>query len=139
MVEIADTLQCLFSGSITEENGSYVIEIPRQEIDHGQLSTGEIYRICILSNKASSPQSTTDQTTSSPPTDQQGQKGPPVEKGERIDVTIETSGEQGDGIAKIDGGYVIIVPKGQPGEHLSVEIENAQENVAFGKIISGQQ
>jgi tRNA/tmRNA/rRNA uracil-C5-methylase (TrmA/RlmC/RlmD family) len=31
-------------------------------------------------------------------------------------VTIETVGDQGDGIAKVERGYVVIVPETQPGE-----------------------
>jgi predicted RNA-binding protein with TRAM domain len=61
--------------------------------------------------------------------------GPPVDEGEVRDVTIETTGDQGDGIAKVERGYVVIVPGGQPGDELSVEIEQVKENVAFASII----
>jgi predicted RNA-binding protein with TRAM domain len=50
-------------------------------------------------------------------------------------VTIETTGDQGDGIAKVERGYVVIVPDGQPGDELSVEIEQVKENVAFASIV----
>jgi predicted RNA-binding protein with TRAM domain len=50
-------------------------------------------------------------------------------------VTIETIGDQGDGIAKVDRGYVVIVPGGQPGDEPTVEIEQVQENVAFASVV----
>jgi predicted RNA-binding protein with TRAM domain len=56
-------------------------------------------------------------------------------EGEVRDVTIETTGDQGDGIAKVERGYVVIVPGGQPGDELSVEIEQVKENVAFAIIV----
>ncbi|ELZ53165.1 hypothetical protein C465_01419 [Halorubrum distributum JCM 9100] len=55
--------------------------------------------------------------------------------GEVRDVTIETTGDQGDGIAKVERGYVVIVPGGQPGDEPSVEIEQVKENVAFASIV----
>lgn len=61
--------------------------------------------------------------------------GPPVDEGEVRDVTIETVGDQGDGIAKVERGYVVIVPGAQPGDEPTVEIEQVQENVAFARIV----
>jgi len=49
-------------------------------------------------------------------------------------VTIESLGDQGDGIAKIDRGYVVIVPGTRPDDEVTVEIENARENVAFARV-----
>lgn len=51
------------------------------------------------------------------------------------DVAIETTGDQGDGIAKVERGYVVIVPGGQPGDEPTVEIEQVQENVTFASIV----
>jgi predicted RNA-binding protein with TRAM domain len=50
-------------------------------------------------------------------------------------VTIETIGDQGDGIAKVDRGYVVIVPDAQPGDEPTVEIEQVQQNVAFASVV----
>jgi predicted RNA-binding protein with TRAM domain len=65
----------------------------------------------------------------------QSSSEPPVDEGEVRDVTIETVGDQGDGIAKVERGYVVIVPGAQPGDEPTVEIEQVQENVAFARII----
>lgn len=60
---------------------------------------------------------------------------PPVDEGEVHDVTIETVGDQGDGITKVERGYVVIVLGTQPGEQPTVEIEQVQENVAFATVV----
>lgn len=51
-------------------------------------------------------------------------------------MTIETVGDQGDGIAKVDRGYVVIVPDTQPGQQPTVEIEQVQQNVAFASVVA---
>ncbi|MDS0223289.1 TRAM domain-containing protein [Haloarcula sp. S1AR25-5A] len=58
-----------------------------------------------------------------------------MEEGEVRDVTIETVGDQGDGIAKVERGYVVIVAGTHPGDEPTVEIEQVQENVAFASIV----
>jgi len=60
---------------------------------------------------------------------------PPVEEGGVREVTIETVGDQGDGIAKVEWGYVMAVHGTQPGEQLTVEIEQVQENLAFASVV----
>ena len=61
--------------------------------------------------------------------------GPPVEEGEVREVTIETLGDQGDGIAKVERGYVVIVPGARPGDRPTVEIEQVRRNVAFATVV----
>ncbi|OYR56446.1 deoxyribonuclease, partial [Halorubrum sp. E3] len=51
------------------------------------------------------------------------------------DVTIETLGDKGDGIAKIERGYVVIVPDAEPGEEPTVEITSVRENVSFANVV----
>jgi predicted RNA-binding protein with TRAM domain len=50
-------------------------------------------------------------------------------------VTIETVGDQGDGIAKVDRGYVVIVPDTEPGAQPTVRIETVRENLAFASVV----
>lgn len=50
-------------------------------------------------------------------------------------MTIEPIGDRGDGIAKVDRGYVVIVPGAQPGEEPIVEIEAVRPNVAFVSVV----
>ena len=136
MTEIPDSLRSLFSAQVEERDGSYVVDIPTSEIEHDALTADETYRVAILASESSTgqkaqqeqPQSAAQEPT--PTSD-----GPPVDEGEVRDVTIETTGDQGDGIAKVERGYVVIVPGGQPGDELSVEIEQVKENVAFASIV----
>jgi len=61
---------------------------------------------------------------------------PPVSSGERRTVTIEGIGDKGDGIARIDRGYVLIVPETDVGERVTVEVDQARDNVGFASVIS---
>ncbi|MEZ3165042.1 TRAM domain-containing protein [Halorubrum sp. RMP-47] len=136
MIEISDSLRSLFSAQIEERDGSYVVEIPASEVEHDALAADETYRIAILASESLTEQNAQQdqlQSTAQEPTPMSD--GPPVDEGEVRDVTIEATGDQGDGIAKVERGYVVIVPGGQPGDELSVEIEQVQENVAFASIV----
>ena len=50
-------------------------------------------------------------------------------------VEIEDLGKQGDGIARVERGYVIIVPGGEVGERVKVEISEVKSNFSVGEII----
>jgi len=140
MVEIPDRLECLFSTSIDQQGDSYRIEIPRSEFEEGTINAGETYRVVIVSGTPRSDDAGTrqqpDSASSSPESDSSSptQQSPPVEPGDVREVTIESLGDQGDGIAKIDRGYVVIVPGTRPDDEVTVEIENARENVAFARV-----
>ena len=136
MIEISDSLRSLFSAQIEERDGSYIVDVPASEIEHDSLAADETYRVAILKSESSTSQKTQEeqpQSAAQEPTPTSD--GPPVDEGEVRDVTIETTGDQGDGIAKVERGYVVIVPGGQPGDEPSVEIEQVKENVAFASIV----
>ena len=48
---------------------------------------------------------------------------------------VESLGDQGDGIAKVERGYIVIVPDVHPGDELTVRINRTQDNVAFASVI----
>lgn len=50
-------------------------------------------------------------------------------------IEATTVGEQGDGIARVDHVYVLIVEDAQLDEEVVVEIEKVQSNVAFATVI----
>ncbi|EMA72587.1 TRAM domain-containing protein [Halorubrum distributum] len=136
MTEIPDSFRSLFSAQIEERDGPYVVDIPSNEVEHDTLAVDETYRIAILASESSKEQKTQqDQPQSIVQEETPTSDGPPVNEGEVRDVTIETTGDQGDGIAKVERGYVVIVPGGQPGDEPSVEIEQVKENVAFASIV----
>jgi len=137
MVEIPDSLRSVFSATVRDRDGAYVVEIPSEEIDHDAVTSGETYRVAILESSPSA--KTAEQGTRHQDDFQRDrQRQPsdlPVDEGDIRDVTIETVGDQGDGIAKVDRGYVVIVPDAQPGDEPTVKIEQVQENVAFASVV----
>jgi predicted RNA-binding protein with TRAM domain len=137
MVEIPDSLQSLFTATVEERDGRYVIEIPESEVEHGAVRPGDTHRIAVLPAREQSPDTESDPELSQ--TDRQpGPPDPPVDEGEVREVSIESVGDQGDGIAKVERGYVVIVPDAKPGDRPTVEIEQVKENVAFARILSGR-
>ena len=138
MVEIPDSLLSLSSATIHEHDGRYVVEIPSQEVAHGTLSAGETYRVALLDAPTAAGVTGQDGSQSSRPRRETHGRAPepPVEEGEVREVTIETVGDQGDGIAKVERGYAVTVPGTQPGEQLTVEIEQVRENVAFASVVA---
>jgi predicted RNA-binding protein with TRAM domain len=137
MVEIPDSLRCVFSTTVRERDGTYVVDIPSEEIDREAVTPGETYRIAIFEAPATTEHE--EQDSQHPDHAQRPHQThppePPVEEGEIRDVTIETVGDQGDGIAKVDRGYVVIVPGTQPSEQPTVKIEQVQQNVAFAGVV----
>lgn len=141
MVEIPSSLRSLFSAPIEERDGTYIVEVPSSEVNHEAVSADETYRVAILESPSST-ESSMQQESQQRPSRESGSPAlsePPVDEGEVRDVTIETVGDQGDGIAKVERGYVVIVPDTQPGDEPTVEIEQVQENVAFASIVDSDQ
>ena len=137
-MEVPDSLLCLFTAQLEEkEDGRYVIEVPAQEVEKGQVTTKEVYRAALIQTEASPSE---DQAKISKTEEEtQGQAHtepePPVGMGEKRTVEIENIGEQGDGIARVERGYVIIVPDTEVHERVTIEIENVSPNVAFGEVV----
>jgi predicted RNA-binding protein with TRAM domain len=127
-VEISDKLLCLFSAEVTDDGDSYTIEVPKREVERGTVDPGATYRVALIERERSA---SGDEETESVPSEPQ----PPVERGETRYVEIEDIGKQGDGIARVERGYVIIVPGAEVGERVKVEITEVKSNFAVGEII----
>lgn len=125
MVEITEALRTVFTGTIEQRGENYVIEVPAEEVSHGTIKADRVYRIAMLNTQ----EETGDQQAETV------ESTPPVSEGDRRTVTVEAVGREGDGIAKVERGYVIIVPGGEPGEEIEVEIERVTPSVAFAKVI----
>jgi len=128
-VEISDNLLCLFSARVRSEDGSYVIEVPQREIETGSIDADETYRVALISRERTETEEPTEPETST------SEPQPPVEIGEIRYVEIEDIGKQGDGIARVERGYVIIVPGAEIGERVKIEITEVKSNFAVGEII----
>ena len=57
----------------------------------------------------------------------------PVEEGGEYRVQVEKEGDEGDGIAYIDG-FVVFVQDADVGDVETVEVYNVDENCAFAKV-----
>ena len=137
MVEIPDQLEYLFSASVDQQGDSYRIEIPRNELEQGTISRGETYRVAVLPSPPQNRDSDTRRQERSAPTSdamERAPQTPPVSEGDVREVTIETIGDQGDGIAKVERGYVVIVPGTRLDDEVTIEIEQTRENVAFAQV-----
>lgn len=135
MVQIPDSLRCLFTAELRQRDGSFVIEVRKEEIDAGAVAPEESYRIALFpaqshrqEREQPGSQLQDSSQTSSP-------QSPPVSEGETRTVTIETTGDQGDGIARVERGFVVIVPGSVTGDELTVEIEVVKENFAMAEIV----
>lgn len=128
-MQISDKLLCLFNAEIEERDGSYYLAVPDQEVDSGTLETEQSYRIAVIAPDIAD--GTTEREAPTPPREPQ----PPVEVGEIRYVEIEDIGKQGDGIARVERGYVIIVPGAEMGEQVKIEVSEVKPNFAVGEII----
>ncbi|QFU83271.1 TRAM domain-containing protein [Natronorubrum aibiense] len=130
-MEISEKLLCLFSTEVSAEEDRYVIEVPRQEVETGDIDPEEVYRVALISRG----ESTESETTTAQPQSAPSEPQPPVDVGETRYVEIEDIGKQGDGIARVERGYVIIVPGADVGERVKVEVTEVKSNFAVGEII----
>ena len=135
-MDISDELLALFSATVDEQHDSYIIEIPKREISLGNIHPDEVYRVALLANQTDDDdQSVGGATDQVDEVQQDQQTGPPVEVGDQRTVEIEDIGDQGDGIARVERGYVIIVPETEQGDQVTIEITDVRENVAFADVV----
>ncbi|QPV61645.1 TRAM domain-containing protein [Halosimplex litoreum] len=145
-MEISDQLRCLFSAQVEERDGSYVVEVPKREVRTGSLAAGDTYRVALVPSPANTSGGGSDGEDASRAErrdrangdrsngDRSG-RSPPVDEGEERTVEIEDIGEQGDGITRVERGFVVIVPDTDQGERVTVEITDVRENVAFAEVV----
>ena len=58
----------------------------------------------------------------------------PIDEGDEYVVEITDLGEEGDGIARIDG-FVIFVPDGELGERVAIRIDDVDDSFATASIV----
>lgn len=139
--DFVDSIVCLYSATVTKQGDSYVIDVPEREIAMGDVDPGSTVRVAILNDgteRRPSTASTASTSSSGRSQRRTTHPEPPVEAGDVRDVTIESTGDQGDGIAKIDRGFVVIVPGATPGDEVTVEIDSVQPNYAVAEIVEEQ-
>ncbi|RLM60118.1 TRAM domain-containing protein [Halorubrum sp. Atlit-26R] len=107
-----------------------MVEVPEQEIRLGGLQVDETYRLAVLPLSANDANN-----TDADPQPEQAPQTPPVEEGEQRTVEIEDIGDQGDGITRVERGFVVIVPDTKQSERVTIEITDVRENVAFAEVV----
>lgn len=116
---------------IRQRDDRYIIEVPEREVSLGGVSDGKVYRVGLFP-------AVEGRQSSRPETPQRFEREtqkPPVSEGETLEVEIEDIGDQGDGIARIDSGYVVFVPDTTLNERVTVEITDAGDTLAFAEVI----
>ncbi|MDZ7746287.1 MAG: TRAM domain-containing protein [Halobacteriales archaeon] len=136
-MEISEKLLCLFSADIESEDDRFVVEVPRRELDTGSIEAGETYRVALIAAGDEEDATTTVDTERATTTGEpaSNEPRPPVEPGEVRYVEVEDIGKQGDGIARVERGYVIIVPDTDIGERVKIEVTEVKSNFAVGAVI----
>lgn len=133
-MEISDDVQCLFTAEIDEPDGSYVIEIPQREVALGTIDPAVPYGIAVVSSDTRRSSSSEGQSSEG-----QTEPEPPVAEGDHRTVDIEDIGEQGDGVARVERGYVVIVPDTRMNERVKIEITDVKPTVAFGEVLEREE
>jgi predicted RNA-binding protein with TRAM domain len=126
-MEISDDLLCLYSAEVTERDGSYAVDVPVSEVALGSVQTDTSYRVALISTPET-------EDPEQPGGDERPDQ-PPVDEGEIREVKIEDIGSQGDGIARVDRGYVVFVSETKPGDRVTIRITETRENVAFAEVV----
>lgn len=130
LMEIPDQLRCLFTAQLEQRGGSVVIDVPEQELDLGDVDREETYRVAILPSDADNERTAAETEARTEELEQ-----PPVEEGEQRTVEIDDIGDQGDGITRVERGFVVIVPDTDTGERVTIEITDVRETVAFAEVV----
>ena len=58
----------------------------------------------------------------------------PINVGDEFDVKIESVGEKGDGIAKVQG-FVVFVPGVKKGDEVKIKVTRVSQRFAFGEVV----
>ncbi|AGB37047.1 TRAM domain-containing protein [Natronococcus occultus] len=131
-MEISEKLLCVFTAKVEEQDDTYVIEVPKRELNVGDVELAEGYRTALFPSRSSDRGDQSGQTRES---SRAPHPEPPATEGETRTVEIENTGEQGDGITRVERGYVIIVPETTPGDRVKIKVTDVQENVAFAEVL----
>lgn len=136
-LESSSQLKSLFSAPVEETRDSYVIEVPRSEVDKESIDGTEGYLVALLSSGGSSveAESSSKSRNRNSSTDQQQPQSPPVSEGDERIVEITQMGDQGDGLTRVEGGFVVVIPGVEVSERVRITIKTVHETVAFGEVI----
>lgn len=137
-MEIPDELVCLFSTHVEWRDGAYALVMPTSEISNGAIDPDTTYRVAVLSHPAETPRRESSLGEREPFTRSgtlQSDSPPPVSVGDTLTVCVTDIGEQGDGIARVDGEFVIFVPGTDVGDEVTIEVTHLVDTYGFGRTV----
>jgi len=136
-MKLDSNLLCVFTAEVSEDGERYTVEIPQREVELGDIDPDKPVKVALHQPQTrSNTEQPSKQGAPRPATRAQQPSTPPVEEGEVRTVTIDHLGDQGDGIAKVDGGFVLIVPGSRVGDEIEVEIATVRDNYAIAEPVS---
>lgn len=130
----------VFSEEVLEDGERYVIEIPPSLEGDTGVHPDETYRIALISDASElirrAGQGDSKEATRAPNTSEPtASRTAPVSTDETLSVTITADGTHGDGVAKVNGGFVIFVPEASVGEEVLVRVTDVKGTYAQAEII----
>jgi len=140
-MEIDDSLLTLFHAEIASSEGQYTLTVPDREVDLGDISEGGTYRIAVLPTTEEVDPEENDIQPRQPTEDEMNESEvgtPPVTEGERVTAQIDTIGDEGDGVAFVEGGYAVFISGAQVGETILAEITDVRDRYAFADPVNGR-
>lgn len=160
---VPENLMSLYSARIKDNNGVYYIPVPADEVDNGVLDQSKQYRVGLIETDTQSvgSHSTPSQSGNRPNNSGRGKQNtkydssggvstgrgrssqqqrnatsPPVSEGDQLEVKITSYGEEGDGVARTEEGYVIFVDADvELGEDVMVQMKNVNKNYGFADVV----
>lgn len=132
-----DALMCMFTAHVSvDDDGTYSIDVPDDEVEIGPITPGEPVRVGIREHPDSADARRSEQASSKArraQSDAAHQSEPPITEGDVETVTVTSIGDQGDGVAKLDGGYVVFVPDTEVGEEVNARIKSVHDTYAMAE------
>lgn len=128
----------VFSGEVVEADDRYVVELPR-EIERSPGIREGPYRVAIVARDEEpirvSPRGQSERTTGTDRRQPTADRTAPVEVDETLTVTIQSDGDRGDGVAKVNGGFVLFVPDTSVGDEVLVRVTEVHGTYARAESI----
>jgi len=131
-MEITDDILSVTQSEIRQDSdGNYVVDVPKEVVENTSAQPGHLVRVAVMDP----PQHLLPNDVFRSSGDSHKMDGPEFEEGDQMEVEIVSIGDKGDGIAKDENGFVIMVPGTQKGDRVTIEISNIRNNFANANVV----
>lgn len=136
MLRIPDKLESIYKVRATRnQDGTLTVEIPEVVDSNLDIEDGELLQVALFSTENNPTEFGVSNAGRSENGHIPDSSDTPVDEGEKREVEVTEKGDKGDGIAKIDDGFVLIVPDADVGEIHRVEVTRVDNRFAFSESI----